>query len=368
MTNGPQTPPPARNYIKVPNFPCLYRHSRSGRYYGCKKISGTRYETSLKTTDRKIAERRLRQWITDLSAIDHEVEKTSLRELLDKFVMANCGLAIKTRKTHRAIIRKLEQSWPGGLAVQVRHIRPSHIDAWLALHEPRLRNTTYNAYAGLLKRLFQIAVDDRILSHSPFDRVKRKWKPPQPVFRISPTPDQFMAIVESIRSQRFTDHADESADFIEFLGSAGLGQAEASSLCWGDVNWVEGEISVMRKKTGKAFTIPIYRHLRPLLERRKAAAGDVAPTTPIFKINDAKKSLKSACDRLGFPHFSQRSLRQFLVKHSLRYGVHYKLVSQWQGHGDGGNLVLGVYSEARTADDKAYELANLELLPETLTG
>lgn len=49
-------------YIKVSNFPGLYRSTRSGRYYGSKKLSGKRKEVSLRTTDRKIAERRLREW------------------------------------------------------------------------------------------------------------------------------------------------------------------------------------------------------------------------------------------------------------------------------------------------------------------
>jgi hypothetical protein len=47
----------------VPAHPGLYRHSRSGRYYGFKKLNGKRHECSLRTMDRQIAERRLRNWI-----------------------------------------------------------------------------------------------------------------------------------------------------------------------------------------------------------------------------------------------------------------------------------------------------------------
>ena len=53
-------------YVKVANFPCLYRHARSDLYYGCKKFHGVRQERSLKTCDRKIAERRLKEWIDNL--------------------------------------------------------------------------------------------------------------------------------------------------------------------------------------------------------------------------------------------------------------------------------------------------------------
>ena len=48
---------------KIPNYPCLFRH-HNGTYYGIKKIAGKRKEHSLDTTDRKIAERRLKDWIS----------------------------------------------------------------------------------------------------------------------------------------------------------------------------------------------------------------------------------------------------------------------------------------------------------------
>ena len=41
---------------------------------------------------------------------------------------------------------------------------------------------------------------------------------------------EFKAIVADIRAQRFSADAQDSADFVEFIGLAGLGQAEASAL------------------------------------------------------------------------------------------------------------------------------------------
>jgi phage/plasmid-associated DNA primase len=61
-----QEAPDKSAYIKVPNVQGLYRHATTGRYYGCKKVDGRRKERSLGTTDRKIAERRLKEWISNL--------------------------------------------------------------------------------------------------------------------------------------------------------------------------------------------------------------------------------------------------------------------------------------------------------------
>ncbi len=219
-------------YAKVPAYPGLYRHSRSGRYYGFKKLHGKRYECSLRTGDRKIAERRLREWKRNLETVDREVERTTLRELIHKFVAANQGKSAKTRATNASIIRCLEKSWPDGMDVEVRDIKPSHLDEWLAGHEKRLKNTIYNRYAGVVRQMFKIAVRDRIIAESPFDHVTTKWKRPQEPLRLTPTEEQFRAIVMSIRAQRLTDHAEASSNFVEFLGLAGVGQAEASSLTW----------------------------------------------------------------------------------------------------------------------------------------
>ena len=58
--------------VKVPQVPCLYRHSLSRKYYGIKKVGGKRKEHSLDTDDRKLAERRLKKWIADLGKTNVE--------------------------------------------------------------------------------------------------------------------------------------------------------------------------------------------------------------------------------------------------------------------------------------------------------
>jgi hypothetical protein len=81
---------------KIPSFPCLYRHRVNGTYYGVKKISGKRKEHGLKSTERKLAERKLKGWIVDLDKVDGDAAKTTLSSLLDKFAAINQGKPPKT--------------------------------------------------------------------------------------------------------------------------------------------------------------------------------------------------------------------------------------------------------------------------------
>src|SRR5256886_15214802 len=121
--------------------------------------------------------------------------------------------------------------------------------------------------------MFALAVRERIIAASPAQHLKY-LKRETPI-RKTPTFEQFQAIVESIRSQKFNGHnADESADFVEFIGLAGLGQAEASNLEWSDVSFEREQITTFRHKTKSGFAIPLYPQVRPLLERRYAQRVD----------------------------------------------------------------------------------------------
>ena len=99
---------------------------------------------------------------------------------------------------------------------------------------------------------------DRIIAESPFEQVTTRWKKPQEPIRCVPTIEQFQAIVDEIRAQRYTKFAAPTADFV-FLGLAGVGQAEAASLTWGDVDWQNERISFLRHKTDVRFYFPFIR-------------------------------------------------------------------------------------------------------------
>jgi integrase len=89
-------------------------------------------------------------------------------------------------------------------------------------------------------------------------------------------------IVETIRSQKYNGHdTRESGDFVDFLGLAGLGKAEAAARRQSDIDWQRETITTFRHKTKSGFAIPIYPQLKALLIRRRR---DDAPNERVFKI------------------------------------------------------------------------------------
>jgi integrase len=148
------------------------------------------------------------------------------------------------------------------------------------------------------------------------------------------------------------------------MGLAGLGQAEASSLVWGDVDWEKEELAIRRRKTKTLFYPPLYPDLKPLIRRLyNRYPEQPSLETPIFRIHDARKALTNACSRLKYPHFTQRSIRAYHIGRLWKKRVDIKLIARWQGHQDGGKLLLNTYTEVFGGNDAEYiaaELAKLE--------
>jgi len=66
-------------------------------------------------TDRKVAEKRFKEWVANLDKVEADAEKTTLAQLLGKFEKTRMGKAEKTRKTERWLIKTLTEGWNYGL-------------------------------------------------------------------------------------------------------------------------------------------------------------------------------------------------------------------------------------------------------------
>ena len=76
-------------------------------------------------------------------------------------------------------------------------------------------------------------------------------------------------------------------------------------------------------------------------------------------------AVANASKRLKFdPPFSQRNLRQSLIQRLWQAGVDIKLIAKWQGHQDGGQLILDTYTETfGSGDDDHVENQLAKLIP-----
>jgi len=326
----------------------LYRYNPSGQFFARVRFHGKLYRKKLNAGDLAVAKRKLREFKNDLERTDATKGNTSFAKVLHDYAATLTG-AETTLENKRAIVAKLKETWFGIDSLPLRTVKPSQVSAWLSKHYGDKSASSFNQALTVIRDALNIAVADKIITESPAAGLKYR-KPAKPI-RTTPTVEQFKAIVESIRNQRFSADAGESGDFVEFLGLAGLGQAEASSLTRADVDMNAGRFICHRRKTDTGFVVPVFPQLRPLME--KLCKGK-KPHERLFTVYGARKAIANACKRLGFvrelpdgrllAQFTHRSLRRMFITRAIERGVDVKVIAEWQGHRDGGKLILQTYS------------------------
>ena len=319
----------------------LYRYDPTGQYFARVRFRGKLYRKKLEAADYALARRKLAEFRRDLERTDASKGNASFARVLCDYVNT-LGGSDSTKEKKRAVIEKLKQTWFGVHTLPTRTIKHSQVKSWMETHYGKKSASHYNAALTVVRNAFELAVNDKIIVESPAKGLKyAKRKKP---IRTTPTFEQFGAIVADVRAQRFNREAEQSGDFIEFLGLAGLGQAEAASIKRSDVDLRASRIIVYRHKTDVGFVIPIYPQLRRLVE--KLCKGKKHGER-LFSINESRKALANSCNRLGFPRFTHRSLRRMFVTRAIELGVDVKVIAEWQGHRDGGKLILQTYSHVR---------------------
>src|SRR5262245_13540311 len=322
---------------------CLYRYSSNGVYYARFESSGKEIRRSLRTTDRASAQRALAWLKQEREQVDPTQGKLTLTELCDRYAATIRHQAAKTIQRKLLIVHRIKSHWPTGRLTQVAKVRPSQVDLWLSRYH--FGSASRNLFISCIKEIFALALRDRIIATSPSAHLRYAKR--QKRIRDTPSFEEFKAIVESIRSQKYNGHdAQESANFVEFLGLAGLGKAEAAALRQSDIDWQRETITTFRHKTKSGFAIPIYPQLRPLLLRRRR---DGEPNERVFKIDNAKRAIANACRRLNLPQYSHISFRRMFIMRAIERGVDVKVIAECQGHKDGGKLILDTYSHVNRA-------------------
>lgn len=323
---------------------CLYRLASTGGFYARVWVRGKEIRRSLATKDWQLAKRRLRDLRKDLEKLDNEAAHVTLKAYLETFLASSQNKSKSTRQKFEAIEKRMHDEWPGGTGQKLRDVKPSDVLRWLKPQRERFATSTYNEFVQFIRRFFAAAVKDRIIIESPAADVSQAKR--ETPIRDTPTWEQFRAIVAEIRAQKRNSDAKVSADFCEFMGLAGIGNAEAAALTWDDIDLARGRIRVYRQKTDTGFMIPIYPQLRPLVERLHGE-GERKTGEKVFTVTDVRKALSGACERLGFPNFTQRALRRCFITRAVELGIDFKTIAGMQGHKDGGVLIAKTYSHLR---------------------
>lgn len=329
----------------------LYRLESSGGYYALLKRSDKQFRRSLKTKDRKLAERRLAELRGQVSNLKiTEDARLSFEEVAERWIATTAHALKESTVTRRRTC--IANVAPYFASVAIRSIQPHHCERWLIERGAKLAPQTMAHELNAMRAVFDYAAQLGLILSNPAKDIKRRKVIQAPI--VIPTREQFKTLVATIResdgragSQR---QAKNGADLVELLAYSGCRIHEAVSIRWADVDFPKNSVRVTGGERGtknhEARTIPMTDALRSLLKKLQAERSP-KPDAHISQIGSAKKCLQTACRRLDIPQFTHHDFRHFFATTCIESGVDIPTVSRWLGHKDGGALAMKVYGHLR---------------------
>ena len=337
----------------------LYRLETSGGYYALLKRGDKQFRRSLRTKDRKLAERRLtelRGQVGNLTIADDA--RLTFDELGKRWMAATSHALKPSSVTRRALY--LKSLAPFFTGMNVRNVQAQHCERWVAERGTKIAAISMAYELATLRALFDYAVKLGVMLTNPAKDIKRRKIVQQPM--TIPTREQFKKLVETIRQSDGREDSQKKAapgaDLVELLAYSGCRLTEGISITWADVDFVKGLLTVTGGETGTKNSehriIPLTDALRShLLRIRDTREPKGKPSDRVSQIDSAKKCIGTACRRLGYPAFSHHDFRHFFATTCIESGVDIPTVSRWLGHKDGGALAMRVYGHLRQEHSNA---------------
>lgn len=329
----------------------LYRLEQSGGYYALLKRGDKQFRRSLKTKDRKMAERRLAELRTQVGKLTTTGEARLTFAQVAKLWKEATGHTVKASTVKRwdSCIANLTPFFEG---MPIRNVQSRHCERWLTERASKIAPQTMANELNVMRPIFAYAVRSGLMLANPAIDIRRHKFVQKPI--TIPTRDQFRSVLAAIRQSDgrpdSQQKAKPGADLVELLAFTGCRIAEAGALTWADVDFDAGTLRITGGDTGtknsEQRTIPMTDALRTLLvrlkeERQPQPSDSISPTTK------AKTCLGTACRRLGYPLFTHHDFRHFFATTCIESGVDIPTVSRWLGHKDGGALAMRVYGHLR---------------------
>lgn len=329
----------------------LYRLESSGGYYALLKRGDKQFRRSLKTKDRKLADRRLaelRSLVGNLKISDDA--RLSFDDMAKRWMDTTRHTLKQSSITRRwTCIKNLSPFFRG---VNVRNIQPQHCERWLTERGGTIAAQTLAHELNAMRGIFDYAVQLGLMLQNPAKAIKRRKIVQTRI--VVPTREQFRELIAMIRqSDGRTDSKIKSkpgADFVELLAYSGCRLHEAASLRWRDIDFEKNAVTVTggerRTKNNEVRIVPMTEALRMLLEKLRYERHP-QPNDFVSLIHSAKRCLNTACRRLSFVQFTHHDFRHFYATTCIESGVDIPTLSRWLGHKDGGALAMRVYGHLR---------------------
>jgi integrase len=335
----------------------LIRYVPSGKYFARLRVAGKLIIKSLKTNRLPFAKLRL----NDLEKNEREAAESGASASNGRMTFGECVkifreqteasnlLKPSTKHYRHETLISILKSWRGIESRDVRQISAADCNTWAAKFSKQYSATRYNGAIGVLRAIFETAIQAGALYRNPAAVIKRA-RVRLPHLAL-PDTEQFERFVNEIQSANGRD-SKKCADMVRFLAYGGFRVSEARNITWGDCDFFKGEITVRGDvdtgtKNWSVRRVPMIPEMRQLLEQWRANRMNEPLTNPVMRVKECLLAMRRAAKVVGMAQITHHHLRHLFATRCIESGVDIPTVSRWLGHRDGGALAMRVYGHLR---------------------
>lgn len=231
-----------------------------------------------------------------------------------------------------------------GLNTIVQDITPMKIEEFknhLKL-ERRVKNSTINKYLAVLSKMFNLAIDNEVITKNPLTKVS-KLREDNHKIRYLTTEEEVRLFSEIEKEFEVTDKHSRKKKVIQpylYLEpivqtalQTGMRKGEILNLKWENIDFEQGFIELLETKTGKSRKIPISKTLNNVLKglNKNNDYVFVNPQTSKPYI-DIKKSFGIVLKNAKIQNFSFHCLRHTVATRLVEQGIDITVVQEILGH------------------------------------
>jgi excisionase family DNA binding protein len=264
----------------------------------------------------------LQQEVSDefdrVHGIKRERKKIKLKDFVGIYLEDYAKVAKKSWETDEYRLKKIKEFFK---EVELRDISPLMVQKFRAYS---LRNgageSTVNREVTLLKKMFNVAIEERYLEQNPAKGIKMYSE-------MDMVRDRVLTAVEETRL--FAELADHVKPFAFTSLHTGMRKGELFNLKWNNVDFENRIIKVEKTKSKKVRFIPINSMLFDALKRLEAERGENQLVFPFKNIQTAWENARS---RAGIENLIFHDLRRAFGTRLLEAGVDIVTISKLFGH------------------------------------
>lgn len=193
-----------------------------------------------------------------------------------------------------------------------------------------ISNTTINRDIEVLRKMFNIAIENNWLLKNPCGKVKKLRE--QNVLERYLTPDEEIRLLNAC-----IGHFEYMKPIIQFALNTGMRKEEILSLTWKCVSLDNKKITLLDTKNGKKRYIPINSEVMNILQQaQKNKTCDYVFVNPLTNTRyaDLKNAFPALCKIAQVENFRFHDLRHSAATRMVGAGVDIVMVKDILGHSD----------------------------------